>query len=192
MLRPPSPVGNGGAESNSSHYACYVNNHCVQQSLHINLNDSQLGCKFNKNLSGVRLIQEWTKGSMRQKPFCLVDNIDWILSTAPEPPLKKVFTKLKWTRKHRNAYTVEKEDLEDITQVINENELQETGPVRILVQGVCTSAFPRNGEGTGFTGVCLFTSGGTSSNPLRGGGGYINLWIWGNPISGQVYPSSLQ
>ena len=80
------------------------------------------------------MIQKWTKQSLRTKPFCLSLGKEW----TPRPSnvyLRQIFTDLSWTRRHRKAYTVEQEDLENITQILNEEQLGEGGPVRILVQG---------------------------------------------------------
>ena len=49
--------------------------------------------------------------------------------------LRDIHTKLSWTRKHRKTSGFKQRDLEDITQILNEEQLGEDGPVRILVQG---------------------------------------------------------
>ena len=85
---------------------------------------------------GVEDIKRWTKESFTTPPFCRSFGLDWTLPPRnPAPHLEKVHTKVRWTRKHRKAYTVEQEDLENITKILNEQELGESGPVRILVQG---------------------------------------------------------
>ena len=64
---------------------------------------------------------------------------DWTLRPS-KTDLRQIYTDLSWTRKHRKAYTVEQEDLKNITQILNEEQLGEDGPVRILVQGTCSDS----------------------------------------------------
>ena len=71
---------------------------------------------------------------MKTKPFCLAVSKDWTLQPR-KLDLNEIYTKLVWKKKHRKAYTVEKEDLEDITKILSEEKLEDEGPVRILVQG---------------------------------------------------------
>ena len=71
---------------------------------------------------------------MKTKPFCLAVSKDWTLQPR-KLDLNAIYTKLVWKKKHRKAYTVEKEDLEDITKILSEEKLEDEGPVRILVQG---------------------------------------------------------
>ena len=75
-----------------------------------------------------------TKQSLGNKPFCMALGKEWTLSTSTVD-LREIFTDLSWIRKHRKAYTVEQEDLKNITQILSEEQLGEDGPVRILVQG---------------------------------------------------------
>ena len=84
--------------------------------------------------TGIEKIQYWTKQSLRTKPFSLAVGKDWTLRPS-KTDLREIYTDLSWTRKHRKAYTVEQEDLKNITQILNEEQLGEDGPVRILVQG---------------------------------------------------------
>ena len=83
---------------------------------------------------GIAILQMWTQQSLRSKPFCLAHGKDWTLRPS-KTNLKEIYTDLKWTRKHRKAYTVEEEDLRNIVQILNEEELYDNGPVRILIQG---------------------------------------------------------
>ena len=84
--------------------------------------------------TGREKLQSLTKQSLKTKPFCLALNKDWT-KTQSNVDLRQIFTDLSWTRKHGKAYTVEQEDLKNITQILNEEQLGECGPVRILVQG---------------------------------------------------------
>ena len=85
-------------------------------------------------VSGFKLLQRWTRESLKNKPFCLALGKDWTLSR-DLVDLREIHTDLSWTRKHRKAYTVEQEDLKNITQILSEEQLGEEGPVRILIQG---------------------------------------------------------
>ena len=82
----------------------------------------------------IEKIQYWTKQSLRTKPFSLAVGKDWTLRPS-KTDLREIYTDLSWTRKHRKAYTVEREDLKNITQILSEEQLGEDRPVRILVQG---------------------------------------------------------
>ena len=87
--------------------------------------------------AGFEDIKRWTKETFKRSPFCRSFGLDWE-TTKPEnlpPNLMDVHTNVRWTRKHRKAYTVEQEDLKNITQILSEEQLGEGGPVRILVQG---------------------------------------------------------
>ena len=59
---------------------------------------------------------------------------EWTLRPS-KVDLRQIFTDLNWIRKQRKAYTVEQEDLKNITQILSEEQLGEEGPVTILVQG---------------------------------------------------------
>ena len=85
-------------------------------------------------MAGLENIQLLTKQSLRTKPFCLVIGKDWTLRPN-KTDLREIYTDLSWKRKHRKAYTVEQEDMKNITQILSEEQLGEDGHVRILVQG---------------------------------------------------------
>ena len=86
--------------------------------------------------AGLEDIQRWTKESFITSPFCRSFGLDWEPPPGkPAPNLMDIHTNVRWTRKHRNAYTVEQEDLKNITQILSEEQLGKGGPVRILVQG---------------------------------------------------------
>ena len=76
---------------------------------------------------------------MKSKPFSLAISKDWTLKPSKTDDFRRIYTKLGWKHKHRKAYTVEQEDLEDITRILNEEQLGDGGPVRILVQGKSNS-----------------------------------------------------
>ena len=84
--------------------------------------------------TGREQLRSLTKQSLKTKPFCLALDKDWT-KTRSNVDLREIFTDLSWTRKHRKTYTVEREDLKNITQILSEEQLGEDGPVRILVQG---------------------------------------------------------
>ena len=71
---------------------------------------------------------------MKTKPFCLATSKDWTLKR-DHIPLLEIFTDLTWVRKHRKATKVVHKELRCIAELLNEKELGETGPVRILVRG---------------------------------------------------------
>ena len=76
---------------------------------------------------------------MKNKPFSLAIGKDWTLKPSKTDDFRRIYTKLGWKRKHRKASMVEKEDLEDITRILNEEQFGDGGPVRILVQGKSNS-----------------------------------------------------
>ena len=84
--------------------------------------------------SGLNEIQELTKQSLRNKPFCLAVGKEWEEKQRKMDP-RDIHTKLSWTRKHRKASGFKQTELNDITQILSEEQLSEDGPVRILVQG---------------------------------------------------------
>ena len=85
-------------------------------------------------ISGLNEIQELTKQSLRNKPFCLAVGKEWE-EKQRKTDLRDIHTKLSWNRKHRKARGFKQTELDDITQILNEEQLGEDGPVRILVQG---------------------------------------------------------
>ena len=93
-----------------------------------------------KSVTGLKDIQMATRESLRKKPFCMALTKDWKLRTSTVD-LRETFTNLSWTRKHRKVYTVEREDLKNITQILSEEQLGDDGPVRILVQGTESLCF---------------------------------------------------
>ena len=83
---------------------------------------------------GLNEIQELTKQSLRNKPFCLAVGKEWE-EKQRKMDLRDIHTKLSWTRKHRKASGFEQRELNDITQILSQEQLGEDGPVRILVEG---------------------------------------------------------
>ena len=79
-------------------------------------------------------IQELTKQSLRTKPFCLTIGKEWEEKQG-KMDLRRIHTKLSWTRKQRKASGFKQTKLNDITQILSEEQLGENRPVRILVQG---------------------------------------------------------
>ena len=84
--------------------------------------------------SGLNEIQELTKQSLRNKPFCLAVGKEWE-EKQRKMDLRDIHTNLSWSRKHRKASGFKQTELNDITQILSEEQLGEDGPVRILVQG---------------------------------------------------------
>ena len=95
---------------------------------------------FSKNgfiscfLSGIKQLQQWTKESLSEKPFCTVKCRIWT-ETPVGIPFKDIFTKLKWVSRHSRTFGLVHEDLADVTKLLNEHHLGYRGPVRILVAG---------------------------------------------------------
>ena len=89
---------------------------------------------------GLNEIQELTKQSLRNKPFCLAVGKEWE-EKQRKMNLRDIHTKLSWNRKHRKARGFKQTELDDITQILNEEQLGEDGPVRILVQGMSSQHF---------------------------------------------------
>ena len=83
---------------------------------------------------GLNEIQELTNQSLRSKPFCLAVGKEWEQKQR-KMDLRDIHTKLSWTRKQRKASGFKETELDDITQILNPEQLGEDGPVRILVQG---------------------------------------------------------
>ena len=71
---------------------------------------------------GAHQIQDWTKESLREKPFSTVKGKIWT-ETPSSIPLDKIFTKLQWVKKNRETYGTETEELDDITQILSEGQL---------------------------------------------------------------------
>ena len=77
---------------------------------------------------------------MKIKPFCLAVGKDWTLKPS-KTDLREIHTDLSWTRKHRKAHEIIEKKLENISQLLDEEQLEEHGPVRILVQGISANIF---------------------------------------------------
>ena len=88
--------------------------------------------------TGLAKIRSWTKQSLREKPFSTAKGKIWT-ETPDDIPLKEIFTKLCWVKNCRKTYGVECEELSDITELLNEQQLGQTGPVRIVVEGKVSS-----------------------------------------------------
>ena len=86
------------------------------------------------NILGLAEIQTWTKESLKEKPFCTAKGKIWT-ETPSSIPLDKIYTKLRWVTKSRETYGVQTEELSDITQLLSEQQLEDSGSFRILVQG---------------------------------------------------------
>ena len=79
---------------------------------------------------GASRIRDWTKESLREKPFSTVKGKIWT-ETPSSIPLDKIFTKLQWVKKNRETYGTEMEEtygtemeeLDDITQILSDEKL---------------------------------------------------------------------
>ena len=88
---------------------------------------------------GLDEIQEFTKQSLKTKPFLWAIGKEWE-ENPRKTDLRKIHTDLSWTRKHRKAHRFITENIHSITDVRSEDDLREGGPVRILMQGKDTHA----------------------------------------------------
>ena len=86
------------------------------------------------NTSGLSEIQAWTKESLKEKPFSTAKGKIWT-ETQSSIPLDKIYTKLRWVTLSRETYGVQTEELSDITELLSEQQLEDSGSFRILVQG---------------------------------------------------------
>ena len=86
------------------------------------------------NILGLEEIQEWTKESLMEKPFCTAKGKIWT-ETPSSIPIDKIYTKLKWVTKSRETYGVQTEELSDITELLSGQQAEGNRSFRILVQG---------------------------------------------------------
>ena len=89
---------------------------------------------YSVYFSEIQNIQRWTKESMKTKPFCLAVGKEWT-KTPSKTDLREIHTDLSWTRKHRMAHKTDTTRLENIIHLLDEKQLGDHGPVRILVEG---------------------------------------------------------
>ena len=83
---------------------------------------------------GLKQLQEWTKQSLKEKPFSTAKGKIWT-ETPSNIPLEKIFTKLRWVEIDRKTHKVTYVNLPDITKLLSNPKLEGKGPVRILVIG---------------------------------------------------------
>ena len=72
---------------------------------------------------------------MRTKPFCLAVGKDWT-SRPSKTDLREIHTNLTWKQKFRKECQVDSKYLESLVDLLDDEELQQQGPVRILVLGM--------------------------------------------------------
>ena len=82
---------------------------------------------------GLTEIQELTKQSLRNKPFCLAVGKEWE-EKQRKMDLRDIHTKLSWTRKQRKASGFKETKLNNFTQILSKEQLNDDGPVRILIE----------------------------------------------------------
>ena len=89
------------------------------------------------NFVGLQEIIQYTKQSLREKPFSTAKGKIWT-ETPSSIPLEKIYTKLKWLKKDTNGEIVETVEISDITELLSAKQLQSVGDkdlVRIGVKG---------------------------------------------------------
>ena len=79
-------------------------------------------------------IKEWTKESLREKPFSTAKGKIWT-ETPSSILLQKIFTKLCWVKLNRLTYEVGMEEMSDVTHLLSEQHHGENRPKRILIEG---------------------------------------------------------
>ena len=89
--------------------------------------------------TGLENIKNWAKQSVKEEPFSTVQSKIWT-ETPSIIPIEKIYTRLSWLKKSQKGQTWNKEELSDITELLNEQQLkqqglEEKGPVRIGVKG---------------------------------------------------------
>ncbi len=84
--------------------------------------------------TGFDWIQKWTRQSMEKKPFCLSTSKAW--TTKPHLfPLEQTYTPLEWVQRHSRPGRVVREQISDVTDLLDEKYHGQSGPVRVLVTG---------------------------------------------------------
>ena len=97
----------------------------------------------SKNISsikGVQKLQEWTKQSLRDKPFSTLKGKIWT-ETPSTVSFQKIYTKLSYAKKSREPYGPVAENLGDITEILEEQEFNQLSSIRILIQGKLNSSY---------------------------------------------------
>ena len=89
---------------------------------------------YTHQFVGLKQLQEWTKESLKEKPFSTAKGKIWTL-TPSSIPLHKIFMKLRWVEIDRKTHKVTYVNLPDITKLLSNPKLKGKGPVRILVTG---------------------------------------------------------
>ncbi len=109
-------------------------------------------CKTNFFQTGwesIQKIQEWTRQSLREKPFSTAKGKIWTM-TPSHIPLGKIYTQLNLLQKMRGICNIKTAPLSDVSQLFNPN-LTKTATEIILVTGnacfpvaVCNMFLPHN------------------------------------------------
>ena len=94
---------------------------------------------------GLDEIQEFTKQSLKTKPFLWAIGKEWE-ENPRKTDLRKIHTDLSWSRKHRKAHGFVTENIHSITDVLSVDDLGQGGPVRILMQGKDSHACQNQGD----------------------------------------------
>ncbi len=82
---------------------------------------------------GMKDIQEWTRQSLREKPFSTAKGKIWTL-TPSHIPLETIYTQLNLVQKERDIDLVAKEQLSDVSQLFD-HKVMNMAAARILVTG---------------------------------------------------------
>ena len=89
---------------------------------------------FQIETSRIEQIQTWTRESIQRKPFCLAISKSW--TAKPHKfPLELTYTKLEWVKRNRLPSGTVREQISDITDLLDEKQLGTTDPVRVLITG---------------------------------------------------------
>ena len=85
--------------------------------------------------TGREQIQQWTKESLQEKPFCTIKGKMW--TDIPDNiPLEKIYTELQLMEKNEQPSGVKKTELSNVAELLGKENLIQSGPVRIGITGL--------------------------------------------------------
>ncbi len=124
---------------------------------------SNLNGMIKLNISGFAEIKKWTRESIRRKPFCLSTSKAW--TAKPHLfPLEETYTPLEWVQRHSRPGRVVREQISDVTDLMDEKQLGQSGPVRVLVTG---GYVDKSSDNLSMGGVQNFTCGRNNMKTLK-------------------------